>query len=153
MSHSYFRICTSLLFNGLLFYMGKLPGSIFTNLYYTAVMDAISYIACYFLVPKMTRRSFIFSTFSLAAVSCYSGSFISTFPNYQYLIRWFALVSKLGACGLYTGNIWFCLVLPTIYFSCISGGGRVVSNARSINSKCAWNGILYDWWVSRTVGH
>ena len=98
-------ICVSVLFNGLLYYMGKLPGSIFTNVYYTCLMDSISYFAAYFLVPKMTRRAFVSSAFLLAAVGCYSGSFISTFSQYQYLIRWFALISKLGVCGLYSGNL------------------------------------------------
>jgi len=95
-------ICVSVLFNGLLYYMGRLPGSVFSNIYWTCLMDSVSYFSAYFLVPRLNRRTFMFSMFSLAATGCYTGSFLSTFPKYRYLIRWFALVSKLGVCGLYS---------------------------------------------------
>ena len=38
-------ICTAILFNGLFFYVGVLPGTPFANTYYTTLADIIAYVS------------------------------------------------------------------------------------------------------------
>ena len=49
-------VSVSVSFNGLLYYMGRLPGNKFENVYLTTVMDTISYLFTYFVIEKTNRR-------------------------------------------------------------------------------------------------
>jgi len=44
----FFRIAVSALFNGLLYFVGRFPGDVFTNMYIFGVSDIIVYTVAYF---------------------------------------------------------------------------------------------------------
>ena len=49
-------MCASISYNGMLYYMGRLPGNIFENIYLTSVMDTSAYLLVYFLIERFKRR-------------------------------------------------------------------------------------------------
>ena len=49
-------ICTAILFNGLFFYVGILPGTPFANTYYTTIADTIAYVSIWASYLTMMTR-------------------------------------------------------------------------------------------------
>lgn len=45
-------VIVACLFNGLLFFVGKLPGNPFLNMLYSSIIDIISYILAHFITQK-----------------------------------------------------------------------------------------------------
>ena len=43
---------TSILFNGLFFYVGVLPGTPFSNTYYTTIVDVAAYIGVFLVANR-----------------------------------------------------------------------------------------------------
>ena len=70
-----------------MYYIGKLPGNVFTSIYYTMIMDCISYIVTCLLIKKVKRSIFMAIMISIACVGCFAGSVVASIPDFNYLVR------------------------------------------------------------------
>ena len=56
------KIVTAILFNGLFFYVGVLPGTPFSNTYYTTVIDSAAYLVTFAVINRSVIQNVTWDT-------------------------------------------------------------------------------------------
>ena len=94
-------ITVATLFNGLLFFVGKLPGNPFLNMFYASVIDIFAYLSAYVITKKFGRRTILCGSFAVSTLSlgvCVPMILTNTGVGYT---RWLAFMAKIGGTFIY----------------------------------------------------
>jgi len=95
-------IVTAILFNGLFFYVGVLPGTPFSNTYYTTVIDSVAYLVTFAVINRFNRRTLLLASFIKTTLFCTLGAICASNELLLGYTRWCALIGKFGICVIYS---------------------------------------------------